>query len=285
MLSLSDEDLRRLLLDDPRRGWRAFVDQYTPTLLAQVEWAGLTDRDDVLEVYVRVCEHLAENDCARLRRHDPSKGELAAWLTVVVRHAVVDWVRSRTGRRRLFGPVRRLSPFDQRVFQLHYWDRLRPTEIVERLSRRMNRLVPPDDVLDALGRIHRVLSVRHHSKMLSLVARRRPPVSLDEVPDEALAEQTESWPDPELALHVKEIDAAFSDALAALPPEEAAVVRMMFVHGWPRHQIQHALHLDDLTQARVRKILDRLRSMLAEKRIRSAEAIGRRLTFLSRGST
>ena len=279
-----EDDLRRLLLDDPRRGWRAFVDQYTPTLLAQIEWAGLTDRDDVLEVYVRVCDHLAQDDCARLRRHDPAKGELAAWLTVVVRHAVVDWVRSRTGRRRLFDPIRKLSPFDQQVFELHYWERLRPADIVERLSRKTNRMVPPDEVLESLGRVHEVLSERHHHKLLSLFARRQPPVSLDEVPDNALAEQTESSLDPELALHVKEVDAAFSDAVAALPPEEAAVVGMMFIHGWPRQKIQRALHLDDLTHARVKRILDRLRAALADKGIRSAETIGRRLTFLSRGS-
>lgn len=95
MAPLADTALRDLLVEDPRRGWRVFIDQYTPALLALIEQAGIRDRDEAMELYVRACEHLAADDCARLRRYDPSKGTLNAWLAAVARHVAVDWVRSR----------------------------------------------------------------------------------------------------------------------------------------------------------------------------------------------
>lgn len=120
MPDLSDESLRELLVEAPERGWRAFVDQYTPTLLALIARAGVADRDDAGDVYLLVCERLAENDRARLRRHDPARGALAARLTVLVRDVVVDWVRGRAGRRRLFRSIATLGAFERRVFELYY---------------------------------------------------------------------------------------------------------------------------------------------------------------------
>src|SRR5262245_2891698 len=123
MTFLSDLALRELLIEDPPRGWRAFIDQFTPVMLAAIEQSGLRSRDEVMEVYVEACEHLAADDCARLRRHDPAKGPLRAWLVRVVRNVLIDWVRSRRGRKRLFGSIQALDPLAQRVFELYYWRR------------------------------------------------------------------------------------------------------------------------------------------------------------------
>jgi DNA-directed RNA polymerase specialized sigma24 family protein len=170
----TDEALQRLLIEDPRQGWTMFVDTYTPTLLALIERSGVTDRDDVLDVYVRVCERLAENHCARLRRYDPGRGAMAAWLTLVVRHLVVDWARSRRGRRRLFERIRRLDRFDQQVFELHYWQQQRPSGVAEVMSRSLARQVTLDEVLRALDRIHESLTSRNRAQLAALVARTSP---------------------------------------------------------------------------------------------------------------
>jgi DNA-directed RNA polymerase specialized sigma24 family protein len=177
---LSDEALRALLIEDPERGWRAFVDQHTPTLLGLIARAGIEDRDDRADIYLRVCERLAEDDCARLRRRDPGRGALAAWLTTVVRNTVVDWVRTRAGRRRLFRGIRRLGSFDQRVFELYYWEHRRPVEIVEVLRMREATPVALSEVLAALSRIQQTMSDRHRGELLALVARSRPAVSFDD---------------------------------------------------------------------------------------------------------
>ena len=59
MSGLSDRELRERLIQDPASGWRAFVDQFTPTLLQLIERCGVRDRDDVMDLYVHVCERLA----------------------------------------------------------------------------------------------------------------------------------------------------------------------------------------------------------------------------------
>ena len=67
---ISEDRLRLLLAEDPARGWQAFIDTYTPALLGMIERAGIGDRDEAMEIYVRACERLAANDCAALRRRD-----------------------------------------------------------------------------------------------------------------------------------------------------------------------------------------------------------------------
>src|SRR5437588_8764884 len=109
---VSDQALRELLARDPAAGWNAFIDEHTPLLLALIEQAGMTRRDEAMELYLKVCERLSADDCARLRRRDPAVGSLQAWLATVTRHVLVDWVRSKRGRRRLFRSVKALSTSD-----------------------------------------------------------------------------------------------------------------------------------------------------------------------------
>jgi RNA polymerase sigma factor (sigma-70 family) len=279
---LTDDALRALVTEDPERGWRAFVDQYTPTLLALISRAGVVDRDDAGEVYVRICGRLAADRCSRLRRHDPAKGALAAWLTILVRHAVVDWVRSRSGRRRLFGAIRSLPALDQRVFQLFYWDRQRAPQILEALRSEQQYALELADVLDALERIQRAMSDRHRADLLCLIARNSPPSSLDAA---SASEPRSEAPgdDPEHHLRVKEINAHFAAALAELPIEDAAIIRLTFVQGWSRHQVQRALHLDQLSPERMRRLLATLRELLAARRLGPRDAATPGLSFLNGG--
>jgi DNA-directed RNA polymerase specialized sigma24 family protein len=280
---LSDEGLRTLLNEDPERGWRAFVDQYTPTILALIARAGVGDRDDAADVYLRVYERLAENGCARLRRHDPARGALAAWLTTLVRNVVVDWVRSRAGRRRLFQAIRRLDSFDQRVFELYYWERRRPVEIAGLLEAREGVAGGLAAVLSALSRIQEVMTDRHRGELLAFVARNRPAASLDEA-DAVETLEAGSAADPEQALVVSELDALFSSALGELPAEDAAIVRLTFVQGWTREQVRRGLQLDLLTRERVAAILARLRELLAARRLGPRDAATPGLRFLEGGS-
>ena len=277
---LSDEAPHALLERDSERGWRAFVDTYTTTLLALIERAGVTDRDDQRDVYVRVCERLADRKCARLRGHDPLKGALAAWLTIVVRHAVVDWVRSRAGRRRLFGAIERLGEGDQRIFELYYWDGRRAAEIAEVLSTERRERASVGDVLDALERIGHVLSERHRFELLALVARSHQTVSLETDAGRSPLTLVELRHNPETVLAVKHLERTLSHAIAELPAEDAAIVRLMFVQGWARHEIQRALHLKELTRERVRAILTGLRARLEARGIGAREAATPGLAFL-----
>jgi len=260
---MGEDDLRVLLAEDPERGWRAFIDRYTPTLLSAIERAGVTDRDEAMEIYVLACERLSDHDYAALRRRDPEKGSLAGWLAVVVRRAVVDWVRSRAGRRRLFGVVRQFDALGQRVFELYYWEGRLPTQIAQSLSAEGGALVSTGAVLDALERIDAVLTERHRSDLLSLAARARRPASLEPDADGELAiDPLSADPDPEAALQQRELERQLADSLAALPPEDAAIVSLKYVEGLTRPQIQRLLRLPDLTEHRIRAIVGRLRDLL-----------------------
>jgi DNA-directed RNA polymerase specialized sigma24 family protein len=262
--AVSDERLRLLLAEDPEKGWRAFIDAYTPTLLAQIGRAGIVDRDEAMEIYVRACERLAADHCAALRRRDPSLGSLTGWLAVIVRRAAVDWVRSRAGRRRLFACVRELDRFHQRLFELFYWDECRPTEAAERLRVELKADVPLDRVFDALERIDGVLSSRHRSELLSMLARSRSAQPIEGDEDTPAVDLAVDSPDPEALLRARQRDQQLARALAALPAEDAVIVGLKFVEGLTRPQIQRFLRLPELTEHRVRTIVSTLRAHLVE---------------------
>lgn len=261
MSSQADDHIRALLERDPQSGWRAFIDAYTPLLLTLIERAGVRDRDEAMDVYVRVCERLADRGCDRLRRHDPSKGEYGPWLAIVVRHVIVDWVRSRAGRRRLFGVVQALDPTARRVFELYYWEDRTPSEIAGILHT-ADPAVDLPAVLDALERVDRVLTERHRSELLSMAARARSAGSLDADPDSSSEIADPSAPNPEADLAAREMDARFAAAIGSLPPEDAAIMRLRFVQGLTLRQVQQALHLDRLPAERLRAIVDRVRARL-----------------------
>lgn len=269
--SLTDDEFQRLLATDVNRAWRAFVDAYTPMLVALIERGGVRDRDETMEVYTLVCERLTADSCLRLRRRDPAKGGLGGWLAVVVRHALVDWVRQRAGRRRLFGAVRRLDELHQRVFELYFWEERPASEIAEVLSVTMSRRISLVDVLAALDTIHASLSDRHRSELLSASMRARPPISLEMESDEQL-ELIDERGDPHEALLAGESAAAFDAALAQLPAEDAAIVRLHYVNALSLAEVQRALHLPELTERRVRGIVDRLRTHMTSAAGRPALA-------------
>jgi DNA-directed RNA polymerase specialized sigma24 family protein len=190
-----------------------------------------------------------------------------------VRHTVVDWVRSRAGRRRLFRSIERLEAGDRRVFELYYWEHLRAAEIAETLQASLAK------VLDALNRIHEAMSDRHHAQLLAVVSRTSRTASLDSG-DVSLREVAAEPASAETRLRAREIDASLTAALAALPREDAAIIRLTFVQGWSRREVQRALHLDGLTPDRIAGILAALKDLLAARHVGPNDAATPGLTFL-----
>ncbi len=260
---LADGELRALLIEDAEAGWRAFIDQYTPALLACIERAGIRDRDEAMELYVSTCERLAADDCARLRRHDPGKGSLGAWLAVLVRNVMVDWVRSRAGRRRLFGSIKRLPPLDRRVFELFFWENRSVAEIVGLVAAEFGAPLLVD-VLDSLDRVQTALTDRQRSELLASMTRTTVPASQDSVSDddEPQYDVADTTVDTEGDLQAREAERRLNDALDRLPIEDAAIARLRYGEGLSLGEIRRALHLSELTEERARRILDCLRQAL-----------------------
>jgi DNA-directed RNA polymerase specialized sigma24 family protein len=127
------------------------------------------------------------------------------------------------------------------------------------------------------------MSDRHRAELLTLAARTTAAVSLA---DDLVREPADAAPmaDPERRLSSRELNAQFASALAALPAEDAAIVRLTFVQGWSRPRVQRALHLDRLGQERITSIVETLRRLLAERGLGQADAATPGLTFLEGGS-
>lgn len=262
MTGLSDRELRERIIQDPAAGWRAFVDQYTPRLLQIIEMCGVRDRDDAMDLYVHVCERLAANDCARLRKHDPGKGPLAAWLNTVVRRMLVDWVRSNAGRKRLFGSIRALSEVDQQVFELYYWRRQTPSAMADLIVGEGGRGIGLASVFAALERVERALTERQRVDLLTMTARTTASIPLMDEEGEPLVHVTTESPDPEAALLADSRDRSLDEALQALPAEDRVIVSMRYLDGLTLPEIRRALHLDALTTDRVTAIVTALRQLL-----------------------
>lgn len=254
MTGLSDEALRELIRKEPDSGWRAFIDQYTPLMVGLIRRAGLDDRDEMMEVYVLICERLSARGFERLKSQDSARGSFGGWLAVLTRNAAVDWIRSRKGRRRVFHVIQNLAPFDQRVFELHYWDGRTPSEIAE-LER--SDLAA---VFEALERVQARLSDRHRAELLALALRSRPPLTLEEA--DAAERVADSRMDPETAARLAQVNARFETALGRLPAEDAAIVRLKYVEGLTNADIERAIGASGVTASRLQDILARLRSAL-----------------------
>ena len=260
MTALSDDALRALLRRDPAAGWRAFIEQYTPLLVAMIRRAGLSDRDEIMDVYVLVCELLSARGFERLRSQDAGRGSIGAWLAVVARHAAIDWLRSKKGRRRLFEAVAALTPFDRRVFELFYWDDRSPSEIAELLADGGSGRATLAAVFESLERVHGVLADRQRAELLALAARSKPPVAIDV--SDAAERAEDRQPTPETAMRIAELDRQFETALGRLPTEDAAIVRLKFVEGLTNAATERALAIEGVTNRRVQGILERLRAAL-----------------------
>jgi len=270
MSGLSDRALRERLIADPRAGWRAFVDQYTPRLLQLIEQCGVRDRDEAMDLYVHVCERLAADDCARLRRHDPGKGALAAWLGTVVRRMLVDWVRSSHGRKRLFGSIKELSDIDQRVFELYYWRRHTPAEMASLVLDGSGRPIGVSAVFASLERVEQALTERQRADLITLAARTSAAISLEDDEGEPVVNVASEMPTPEAAMLIAHGNESLTAALATLDAEDRVIVSMRFIDGLTLPEIKRALHLDALPADRVARIIATLRAALERQEGRLA---------------
>lgn len=252
-----------LLAADTGAGWRLFVTEYTPTLLTLIAASGVREHDEAMDVYVRVCEQLVANECERLRRFDPARGRMGGWLTAVVRNAVVDWIRSRRGRRRLFGSIKALDPIDQQVFDLFYYRGHRVTEIAGVL-RMSQPTISVADVFESLDRIEHALSSRQRAELMTMAAGVRDPISLEPADGETRHEPADPAGGPELTLVTAEMTRLLEAALARLPVEEALIVSMHYLEGLTKPQIERALGVGPITNHRMTVILARLRVLLED---------------------
>jgi len=254
--------LHRLGTDESDRAWESFVESYGPILL-QVARHLVRDPDDARDCFVHVCEQLAAGQYRRLRKYGPREtASFSTWLRCVARNLCIDWIRRCSGRPRSFEVIRGLSPFEQRVFELHFAQQrgLRETTAAARAEFPDRTM---ESVSGAVDRIHALLSPRQHWLLSSRTVRLEPLDGSRGGDPPADPTRRES---PEDRLLDKERRARLTDSVGRLSSDERLLLRLRFEENRSLRVCAGALGLGNAQRADriVRSILARLREMLSE---------------------
>lgn len=254
--SLDDRALLRVFRAEetnPQAAWTEFLRRYSPLLL-KTAWEFVDDHDEVMATYLFVCERLEADDFAKLRTYDPTRGETPAkvstWLTVVVRNLCIEHQRQTEGRRRHPDAVADLSPLDQKVFELYFWEGESPREIVRVVE--ASPEYEADGVPAALDRL-RALELRPSETWA-----RQPPQRFESF-EEALHGSGPSADGPRSADDRREwIETLLED----LPPKERLAVRWYFWTGVSASGIGQLL---EVSQRKVYTLMDQALEKLRER--------------------
>jgi RNA polymerase sigma factor (sigma-70 family) len=221
----------RLTNGDPSGAWDLFIDRYRPLILATVRRM-LPDPEDRMEAFAHVCEGLAADELARLRRFQDGAGSRArfsTWLVTVVHHQLVDWLRQRDGRSRL-KPPRGLTQLQQRIFAHVFVEQRSHSEAYE-----LVRAEPTCDVrfstfLRELAEIYRIVEQARPGGAMHYLGRD---------PRETISGSYEEVPETRLA--AAEIHARLAPALATLSAEERVALRLYVVESLPARDVARVL--------------------------------------------
>jgi RNA polymerase sigma factor (sigma-70 family) len=219
----------KLAEGNPQAAWDFFASRYRNLILATIRRL-VRDHDDVMDVFSHVCEALAADDLARLKRFTelhPRGASMSTWLVVVVRNLSVDWLRKRDGRSR-HKPPSALSPLQQQIFTAVFVEGASHVEAYEIIRARGSLEMPFPEFLREVRATYRLV---HPSE-----ATRRSPTRATE-PEAPLSPPLDPAETAESARRI-------AAALALLPPEVALAVQLFVVDhlsaaeiartvGWP----------------------------------------------------
>jgi RNA polymerase sigma factor (sigma-70 family) len=220
----------RLAKGDPTGAWDLFIDRYRPLILATVR-RKLPDPDDHMEAFAHVCEGLAADGLARLRRFQdgPSRARFSTWLVTVVHHQLVDWLRQRDGRPR-FKPPRGLTQSQQRIFTHVFIEQRSHAEAYELVRAEASCELRFSAFLRELAETYRVVEQARPGGVMHYLARGEAG---------SISEFYEDFPENRLA--AEEIHARLAPALAALSAEERVALRLYVVEQVPARDVARVL--------------------------------------------
>lgn len=232
--------------------WDLFIDRYRRLIFAAIR-RYTTDPDDVMDVFVRVCEELRENDCGRLRRYaaqSDAARKFSTWLYAVIHNITIDWVRQRDGRPRLSAVASTLAPLQQRLFDYVFIQQRSHVEAYELLKSRDGVVLTFSEFLKELRDTYRVAGSSKRGRLV---------LELAATPPEPPTQAFEA--DPAMLV---ERHAVLSDAMQTLSDEDRVAVQLYVMEGIPADQVAQALGLPDAKAVynRVYRALANLRKRL-----------------------
>jgi RNA polymerase primary sigma factor len=255
------ESLAGRFSEAPHDAWRHFQRFFERDIRRRVEQrlgnqCSAATREDA---YQEICLKLVENDFRCIRSYD-GRGSFIGYVLTSIDHALIDFLRRTTPRRRMPAAVARLSSLDQQIYAAIVWeghpvdaDRLTPV-----LVGRLDHDPGAADIAGALLRIAAVARLEPAGHSWSARA-----VSLDAITDGGRLVLTDTTPTPEDWLLLAEEErsravlvSAIKAAAAALPPDERLYLETVFsaTEPLPPRQIAKAMgcRVEDVYRLRQR---------------------------------
>lgn len=219
----------RLEAGDSGAAWDLFIDRYRPLILATVRRM-LPDPDDRMDAFAHLCEALAADELARLRRFEESAGRarFSTWLVTVVHNQLVDWLRQRDGRPRRKAPGG-LTPRQQLIFTHVFLEQRSHRETFELV--RTGSELPFSEFLRELAETYRIVEQARPGGVMHYLAA--------EGADDRAAAYTSSVPERRLA--AGEMRARLAPALAMLPADERVALRLYVIEKLPAADVARVL--------------------------------------------
>jgi RNA polymerase sigma factor (sigma-70 family) len=246
--------------------WEEFIAAFAPHLL-QAARAIERDRDHAADAFVFICEGLRKRRGARLASYDPARpGSFETWLKTVATNLARDARRARLGRFRTLASIGRLSPLEQRVFQLQYEQGFSFHQMLAVLSPEFSGLTE-GKLAEAETQVRRRVSAADRFRIIH----RRPQfVSVEEPdgPESAVPRQFASAaPDPEGVALMREVRRQLSAALATLTVEDRLLVQLHFERNvtLAKLAVSFGFSSPQAVHRRLKDVLDGLRKSMGER--------------------
>lgn len=254
-----------LLNGQSERAWSEFLSQYS-TNLSKVIRRFASTQDEQSDCFVFVCEHLAANDCRRLRKFDPNgSAQFTTWLYSVTFNLCRDWHRTLHPRRARFRSLAALTAFEREVYHLVYEMKCEAAQLLERLRGKHPHL-SPELLQSALDVLSATITPSQRGRLQSREPRLVP---LDDTSPEELTQghagSTTAISDPADQADADQLQALLQRALERLPAHERLLLRLRYEKELTLAEIARVAGLKN-TQAAdraLRRIVETLKSQVA----------------------
>jgi RNA polymerase sigma factor (sigma-70 family) len=246
---------------DAESAWDLFVDRYRRLIIATIRRT-LASHDDVGDVFAQVCQALSADDLRLLRRfteRGDAGAKFSTWLVVVVRNQTIDWVRRRSGRRRVSAPPS-LSPIQSEIFRHVFADGRSHAEAYELMRDGAAAGMSYPLYLRELADTYRLVG---HASSRGALRHLEPPPRLE----------PQAAPHPHDSLQTSEARARLDEVLESLPADTRLALQLFVVDELSAARVARTVGWESAKDVynRVYRALGKLREALERQGIRRGD--------------